>query len=340
MPVLSLVRLTSTETGIELAATNMELSIRVPVDATVEETGSVLLPRVSADIVRSLADGPVSIEHRANEGTATISGGKSSFSLYCRQAEEYPEIPTVEAPPLAIPAAAFLAMSERVAKSASRDEMRPVLTGVLTRLSGDGITMVATDSYRLAVERADLASPPDSPWEAIVPARALTELGRLGSGDPDEVLQLSLANNQASFEIGGASLTSRLIDGQFPDYTQLIPDTFEHELTFDRAELLSVLGRIGILAQRGSPVRLAFAEGSLTVSATQSELGEGAEALPVAFQGDPIEVGFNVEFLRAGVESLGGEGVRLGIISPLRPGLLRGDSDDYRYLLMPIRLNT
>ena len=110
-------------------------------------------------------------------------------------------------------------------------------------------------------------------------------------------------------------------------------------MAFDRAELLGVLTRIGVLAQRNTPVRLAFDEGEVTISATSDQVGEGRESLPVGFSGERLEIGFNVEFLRAGVESVTGDEVRLGLISPLRPGLLRGSGDEYRYLLMPIRLN-
>ena len=154
-----------------------------------------------------------------------------------------------------------------------------------------------------------------------------------------DVVEVVLSETQALFRVGDLRLTSRVIDGQFPDHRQLVPDTFEHDVAFDRAELLAVLTRIGVLAQRNTPVRLAFAPGTVTISATSDQVGEGHESLPVAFSGEGLEMGFNVEFLRAGVESIGGDEVRLGLISPLRPGLLRGSEDDYRYLLMPIRLN-
>jgi DNA polymerase-3 subunit beta len=199
--------------------------------------------------------------------------------------------------------------------------------------------MVATDSYRLAVRRSALDSPPAEPREAIVPARALTEVARMAPALKAETVEVVLSESQALFRVGDVRLTSRLIDGQFPDHRQLVPDAFEHDVAFDRAELLGVLTRIGVLAQRNTPVRLAFEPGTVTVSAISDQVGEGHESLPVAFSGEPLEMGFNVEFLRAGVESVTGDEVRLGLISPLRPGLLRGAGDDYRYLLMPIRLN-
>jgi DNA polymerase-3 subunit beta len=164
-------------------------------------------------------------------------------------------------------------------------------------------------------------------------------VSRLAAAAKAESVEIVLTESQALFRIGDVRLTSRIIEGQFPDYRQLVPDAFEHEVAFDRAELLGVLTRIGVLAQRNTPVRLAFEEGSVTISATSDQVGEGRESLPVGFSGDRLEIGFNVEFLRAGVESVTGDEVRLGLISPLRPGLLRGSGDEYRYLLMPIRLN-
>lgn len=339
IPVLGQVRLTAGDGTVELAATDMELSLRVPVEATVADGGAVVVPRLATDIVRTLADGQVELEHRANEGVVSLSGGHSSFTLNCLQSSEFPELPADEGDGITIPVAPFVATAERVARAASRDDTRPVLTGVLVRIGPDGITMVATDSYRLAVMQTALDQPPTEAREAIIPARALQEMSRLAAAMKAETFELVLGEAQAAFRIGGARLTSRLIDGQFPDYRQLIPDRFEHEVSFDRSELAAVLSRIGVLAQRSAPIRLAFDQGQVTVSAVSEQLGEGHEALPVSFSGEPLEIGFNSEFLRDGVENITGDEVKLGLISPLRPGLLQGGDDGYRYLLMPIRLN-
>ena len=337
--ILSHVLLRAEEGHCELAATDMEISLRVPLEMSVEEPGAVVLPRLAADIVRSMADGPITLEHRANEGVVSLSGGGSSFSLNCLQAHDFPELPADEGTGLSIPAEPLVEAIDRVARAASRDETRPVLTGVLVRIGPDGLTMVATDSYRLAVRQTALDAPPADVREAIVPARALSEVSRLVGAMKADAVEVILTETQALFRIGDMRLTSRLIEGQFPDHRQLVPDTFEHDVAFERAELLGVLTRIGVLAQRNTPVRLAFEPGSVTISAISDQIGEGHESIPVSFSGEPLEMGFNVEFLRAGVESIGGDEVRLGLISPLRPGLLRGASDDYRYLLMPIRLN-
>jgi len=338
--ILSHVRLSADDGSVEAAATDMELSLRAPVEGTVEERGSVVLPRLAADVVRAMAPGPVTLEHRAGEGSASLSGGQSAFALNCLQADDFPELPTDAGAGVAVPADRLVAAVERVARAASRDETRPVLTGVLLRLGPDGMTMVATDSYRLALRRASLEAGPTEPQEAVVPARALQEAARLATQTRAEAVEIVLGESQALFRVGPARLTSRLIDGQFPDYRQLVPDAFDHDVVFDRGELLGVLTRIGVLAQRSVPLRLAFAQGEVTVSAVSEQLGEGRESIPVPFSGEPLEIGFNAEFLRDGVDAIDGDEVRLGLISPLRPGLLRGaDEEGFRYLLMPIRLN-
>lgn len=339
IPVLSHLLVRCDEAGVTVSATDMELSLRVPVpEATAAESGAVALPRLSADIVRSLPPGDVTLTHRQGEAAATLKAGASRFSLNSLPAADFPELPPDEGSGLVLPGAQVAEALERVTRAASRDETRPVLTGVLVRIAPEGITLVATDSYRLAVDEVALEEAPRIQAEAIVPARALGELARMASAKGVSV-EIVLGEAVALFRVGEVRLTSRLIDGQFPDFRQLVPQEFAHDLTFDRAELLAVLSRIGVLAQRSAPVRMAFAEGEVTFSTSSETLGEGRESLPVAFHGEPLEVGFNVEFLRAGVESIRDETVRLGLISPLRPGLLRGEGDAYRYLLMPIRLN-
>ncbi len=341
IPILGQVLLRAEDGGVELAATDMELSLRVPLTgATVEEAGAVVLPRLAADLVRSMSDAPVTIEHRLNEGQVQLTGGGSSFSLNCLQAQDFPELPPDAGEGVRIPAERFQLTAERVVRAASRDETRPVLTGVLVRIGPDGLVMAATDSYRLAVRQTELQTDPPltETREAVVPARALAEVARMVAQTKAGEVELVLGESQAVARVGGVRLTTRLIDGQFPDYRQLVPDRFEHEVAFDRGELLGVLTRIGVLAQRTAPIRLRFDQGEVTVATVSDQLGEGREALPVPFAGETLEIGFNADFLREGVESIEGDEVRLGLISPLRPGLLRGAGEEYRYLLMPIRL--
>jgi DNA polymerase-3 subunit beta len=195
--------------------------------------------------------------------------------------------------------------------------------------------MAATDSYRLAVKETELevAAPA---LDAIVPARALGELARI-AGDGDTV-ELGVLENQIVFRVDGVWLTTRRIDGQFPNYRQLLPESFEHEVRASRSELLDVVRRVSVMAERSNPLRLRFAEGEVTASTQTPDVGEAKESLPVEFAGEPLEIGFNPSFLREGVESIDSDEVVLRLISPLRPVVIQGASQDYTYLLMPIRL--
>lgn len=340
VPALANVLIEAGESGVVVAATDMELSLRAPLEARVEEAGTVVVPKLAADIVRSMVPGEVTLEHHDGEGVVSITGGSSSFSLNSHQPGEFPALPAEDGAGVVIPADVFLSTADRVVRAASRDDTRPVLTGVLVRLDEDSLTMVATDSYRLAVRQAPLASGPAQAQQAIVPARALAEAQRAIALAGADAIEVVLSETSATFRAGDVVLTTRLIDGQFIDYRQLIPTEFNHDLQIDRGELLAVLGRIAVIAQRNTPVRVALSDGQMTLSVVSEQFGEGHESIPVAFSGEPMEIGFNVEFLRAGVESAEGDTLRLGLISNLRPGLLRGDDDTFRYLLMPIRLNT
>jgi DNA polymerase III subunit beta len=338
---LSGILLTVSESGVELSATDGELGLRTAMEAQVGEPGAILLPgRLLAELARSLPDGKVEIGSRESERDVEIRSGGSSFHLRVLPAEDFPKLPDLGDAPLKIPAAALAATVELVAKAASRDDMRPVLTGVLVSASGQEMTMVATDSYRLAVKRTELEAPIGGELEANIPARALRELGRLVSTDGLEEVGVSLLPNQAVFEAGPILLNTRLIDGQFPNFRQLLPESYEHDVRLPRPEFLEVARRVSQLAQRNTPLRLSFSPGELKVSASTPDVGDAEETMPAAFDGEPLEIGFNPEFLRDGIESVKGDEVVLRLISPLRPGLLQPvDNEDFRYLVMPIRLN-
>jgi DNA polymerase-3 subunit beta len=330
---LSGILLSADEAGVSLCATDLEMGLKTKLDAVVDGGGTILLPgRLLAELARSLADATVEIELRESERDVEIRSGSSSFHLRTLASEDFPTFPEEEGEPLTIPAAALASTVELVARAASRDDMRPVLTGVLVSASGSEMTMVATDSYRLAVKRTEL--------EANIPAKALRELGRIVSADGVETVSVALLRNQAVFKAGDIVLNTRLIEGQFPNFRQLLPESYEHDVRLPRPELLDVTRRVSQLAQRNAPLRLSFAPGELTIAASTPDVGDAEETMPAAFEGEPLEIGFNPDFLREGIESVEGDEVMLRLISPLRPGLLQPvDNEDFRYLVMPIRLN-
>jgi DNA polymerase III subunit beta len=339
---LSGVQLAATSDGCELRATDMDVGLRVPLEADVVREGVVVLPaRLIVEVVRSLPSPTVSLELRAAEQDVELVSGKATFHIRTLRTEDFPPFPEPDPESaVSLPAEAFVSTALKVAGSASRDETRPVLTGILVSASDRELRMVATDSYRLSVKETVLESPLSSNFEVNVPARALQELARIASHADDEQVSVSVRQNQVLFVLGRVILSSRLIDGQFPNYRQLLPESFEHELRIAGAELTDVVRRISLLAQKNAPLRLAFEPGELTVSAQTPDVGEARESLPVAFQGEGLEIGFNPEFLRAGLEAIEEGDVLLKLISPLRPGLIEAaDESRFQYLIMPIRLN-
>jgi len=325
---------------LSLSATDMEISLRVALEAQVEDEGSVVVPgRLLVDIVKLLPAGEVTISHRAEEGVVELVCGSASYRLHTYAAEDFPRLPEIaDENAFTVDREAFVDTIARVSRSASRDESRPVLTGVLVRFEGDKLVMAATDSYRLSVKETGLSDGPGREVEAIVPARALGELARIAQGGEGGAIQVGVHENQVVFGVDDVWLTARRIDGQFPNYKQLLPETFEAEIQLPRDEFLEIVRRASLMAQRKSPLRLRFESGELTVSAQTQDVGEARESLPMSYSGDTIEIGFNAEFLRDGLESVGDDAVRFKLISPLRPGLILGESDDFLYLIMPIRL--
>jgi DNA polymerase-3 subunit beta len=335
--ILAGVLLQAQNGNLELAATDMELSIRAKLGAEVEGEGSAVVPgRLLTDIARLLPEDEVVLEHKAEESTVYVRSGASESRLRTYAVEDFPRLPdpatanlsTLEAEPL-------LETIARVSRAASRDESRPVLTGVLVRFEGTSLVMAATDSYRMAVkETAVSGGAPD--LDAIVPARALDELRRIAGGTGE--IKVGTLENHVLFGVDDVWLTTRRIDGQFPNYRQLLPESFEHDVKLPRDEFLEVIRRAGVMAQRSTPLRLRFAEGELMVSAQTQDIGEAHEKMPAPFTGEPLEIGFNPAWLRDGLESVVEDELTLRLINPLRPAVIAESGGDFWYLIMPIRL--
>lgn len=323
----------------EAAATDMELAVRAQLAASVDGEGAVVVPgRVLLDIVRVLPPGDVAFNQVAGESTMSIACGSASYQVHMYDASDFPELPSPEGAELfEIPRAPFLETLSTVSKAASRDESRPVLTGILVKLSGQRLVMAATDSYRLSVRETAIDLAPELDVDAVVPARALAEVARIGASAEGD-LQLAVHQNQIIIGCDGVWLSARRIDGQFPDYTALKPESFEAEMRASKEELADVTRRVAVLAQRNTALRLSLSEGQLQLRAQTQDVGEAEETLPVSFSGQPVEIGFNPEFFLEGLESVEADEVVLRLINPLRPGLISGESDDFWYLIMPIRL--
>lgn len=323
-----------------LSATDMEVGLRLNVKADVDADGTALVPgRLLQEVVKALPADDVVVQREGED--LSVEAGSARFRLKLYGEEDFPRLPEVVAgEEVRVAASEFCETIERVVRSASRDEARPVLTGVFVSASGNVVVMVATDSYRLSVKETKVERALDRDFEANIPARAMQEVARIAAGMDVETLGICLSGNQVVFTLGETILSSRLIEGQFPSYKQLVPEVFEHRVVLGGDEFLGVVKRIGLMAQKNSPLKLVVGKGEITVSASTSDVGEAVENVSVRYDGEGVEVGFNPAFLQHGLEGAGGGDIELSLISPLRPGLIKRVEDDgFQYLIMPVRLN-
>ncbi len=336
LPVLSGLRLELIGDRLTITGTDLDLTIQLEVAVGGEVDGGVVLPaRLSSDIVRSLPAGKVEVT--VDDDEVKISGGRSQFSVRPLSLDDYPRLTTPASSAVTLDAAAFGEALRQVVRAASTDEARPILTGVLLTAENDGLRLVATDSYRLAVRDLPGVSVLGADQKVLVPGRALNELQRvLGMGGE---LVLRLGERDATFEIGSTRLTTRLIEGEFPNYRQLIPASHPNILTVDREPLLEAIRRVKILARDATPVRLQIASDGLKLTAITQDVGNATEELDATAQGTDLTVAFNPDYLAAGVEAVGSDQITLSTIDALKPAVVRGvGSDDYLYLLMPVRV--
>jgi DNA polymerase III subunit beta len=335
--ILGGILIRANDQSVELAATDMELSLRTPLEGSVDGSGAVVVPgKLFADLARLLPADDVELEYREDEGVLGVRCGPAEYRVNTFGAEDFPRLPEADSTTThAVDTDSFLSTIASVGRAVSRDEARPVLTGILVKFGDGKLVMAATDSYRLSYKETPMQDAVPE-LEAIVPARALEEVKRLASSAG--TLELGVQENQVLFGIGDTWLTTRRIEGQFPKFEELRPKEFAHDVVLPREELLEVVRRTSVMAHRNSPLRLRFSEGELMVWTQTQDVGEARESLPVRFDGDPLEIGFNADFLRDGIESAEGDEMRLRLIDPLRPGLIQGLGEDFWYLIMPIRL--
>jgi DNA polymerase-3 subunit beta len=339
LPILSGILVSAAGDRVVLQSTDLEVSIRDSVKANVAKDGTTVLPgRLVTDIIRSLPEAAVTIDASAHDH-AIISCENSSFTVRTLSPEDFPKFPEVHADKkVSIPTETLVSVVRQVSKAVSRDETRPILTGVLMVISGRTLRMVATDSYRLAVSEVELEGSAGEEIEVVIPGKAIEEVPKLATSS--ESVLLGVSENQVVFEFAESVYVSRRIEGSFPNYKQLIPKEKETMITVDRLELLDAIKRVSLMAQHNAPIRVKVAEGTLTLSANTQDIGEATEDLMVETEGPDVEIAFNHAFLTDGVTSAVSERIRIEILNPLKPGVLRPveEAEGFTYLLMPVRL--
>jgi DNA polymerase-3 subunit beta len=347
LPVLAGLRLEAGADGaLRLSGFDYEVSAEAQLDVTVAEAGAVLVPgRLLADITRSLPPQPVEL---ATDGARVqLICGTARFTLPTLPLDEYPSLPGMPEVSGTIGSDAFAAAVTSVAVAAGRDDTLPVLTGIRIEIDGEQVTLAATDRYRLAV-RTLRWKPVDPGLEAtaLVPARTLAEAAKsLTAGAEVELALAQSGTGEGLLGVSGGQRrsTSRLLDGEFPKYRSLLPDTFASTATIDTAALTEAVRRVSLVASRTSPVRLTFSTDGVVLEAGGLDEAEAAEALPASFDGEPLTIAFNPSYLLDGLGAIDSDEARLSFTGATKPAVLTGKaeadgSSDYRYLLMPVRL--
>jgi DNA polymerase-3 subunit beta len=360
VPVLAGLLLETGPRGLVLSSFDYEVSARVEARAEVADEGKALVSgRLLADISRSLPDQPVDV---ATDGSKVVlTCGSARFSLATLPVDEYPTLPQL--PPIAgtVQGELFATAVAQTAVAAGRDDTLPLLTGVRMEIDNDKVTLAATDRYRLAVR--ELMWHPEQPGlsaVALVPARTLAETAKALAAEGDVTIALGsggVGDGLIGFEAEGRRTTTRLLDGEFVKYRSLLPTETNSVATVERNAFIEAVKRVALVAERNTPVRLAFNEGEVVLEAGSGDDAQASEALPANLDGEDIAIAFNPTFLLDGLNALETQSARLHFTTTTKPAVLTGaasepdDKDEtdgaagdvrdteYRYLIMPVRLS-
>lgn len=340
LPVLSGILISAEGDKIKLQTTDLEVSIQYSVAALVEEEGRTVVPgKLFSEIVKNLPDAAVHV--RAEDEQAFITCDTSSFSIKALNHEDFPGFPAVDVHQrIEIPFAQFSSMVKRVSRVVSRDESRPILTGVLITLEGGLLRMVATDSYRLAVTEAELQNSAADDFQAVISGSFLSEIASLPK--TEACVSLALAENQIVVTCQDTVFINRRVEGNFPNYKQLLPDTYVTRATIDVDHLVAGVKRASLMGSSSSPVRfdLNLASQTTQISAASQDLGSVQETLPCEIEGEDVEIAFNYSYVLEGLSAVSSDEVYLEVQSSMKPGIFRAPApESYLYLVMPVRLS-
>ncbi|MRR34548.1 DNA polymerase III subunit beta [bacterium] len=339
LPILSGIHISTRGDSVVFQATDLEVSIRTSCAGRIEQAGQSVLPgKLLTDVIRSLPEAAVVID-TTTPGTAFVQCGQSSFSMKTLAPEDYPKFPEISPEQtISLPTDVFSKVVQQVSRSVSRDETRPILTGVLVVVESGSLRMVATDSYRLCIREVPVEGIAGE-IELVVPGKAMEDVAKLLGGN--DSVSLGVAENQVIFTFGDTTFISRRIEGSFPNYRQLLPKEHTTRAVIDRAELLDAVKRVSLMAQHSTPLRvkISAANHTLTLSAATQDIGDASEDIQVTPTGEDVEIAFNHTYLLDGVSVAEGDAIALEVTSPLKPGVLRpAEGDGFTYLLMPVRL--
>jgi len=341
LPILSNVMLEAKEGALRLLATDMELWMESRVAVEVAEEGTITIPaKVVSEVVGSLPEAKISLQAEDSKAL-TLACGHSQYVIQGMPAEEFPNPPRVgKETTLELPQAAFREVIKSVIFAASVDETRLILTGAQLAWDGQVLRLVATDMHRLAVNSITTGGKPEKELVVIVPSRALSEVMRCLASEGEEKISITVGENQIVFNLGDLVVTSRLIEGQFPNWERVIPTESDKRVTADRAALATALKRAAIVARtEANKVTLRTNNGIMNILAESGEVGRAYEEVEIKLEGEDLEVAFNAEYLLDVMGVIETPAVEMGLTGPLSPGVIRPSGESaYLYVVMPMQM--
>ena len=345
LPVLANVLLKTEESGLKLTATNLEIGINCWVPGKVEAEGEITVPaKLLTDLVMSLPNQRIDLQLSAKDRTLKVTCGGSRSSIKGIDADEFPVVAAIgDAPATSADARQLRDALSEVVFAAASDESRPILTGVLTKFSGEVMTLAAADNYRIAVRSLTLSKAVSPEMSIVVPARSYAELMRI-LPDADDPIDITVTPNksQVLFHVEGIDLVSRLIEGQFPNYEPVIPTAHSSRAVIDRESFLAGARRASIFARDSANIVKVEVGGEngegISITAHAADVGDNADALDATVEGQATTIAFNARYLIDVLSNLRAEQAALELSGPLAPGVLRGvGKDDYVHVIMPVR---
>ena len=350
LPVLSNVMLATDGSRLKLSATNLEIGIVCWIGAKVEEDGSITVPaRLLTDFVNSLPPERIDMELTVRTQTLNLKCARFEANIKGIDAQEFPLIPTAgEDSKISLDPSMLRQMIDQVAFAAATDESRPILTGVLAKFQGEQLTLAAADGFRLSVRTAHLSEPTSEPITVIVPARALAELSRI-SGEQEQPIEVTItpARNQALFHMADVDLVSQLIEGNFPDYNQIIPKSYSTRTVVSTSDFLKAAKTANIFARDAANiVRLEIvpggelAPGRIALTATSAEVGDNVGEFDAVIEGQEMEIAFNAKYLIDVLSVVDAAQVALETTTASSPGVIKPvGSEDFTYVIMPMHIS-
>jgi len=340
LPILTGILFNVKDNKLTLSSTDLEMSIKCELDVNEKSSGSIVIPaRLISDVLRNLPEAVVKFNSDTSNNQIFLQCEKSTFNIKVLHPEDFPKIPEIGGGSLIkVDGKELIEAIKQIIKAVSRDETRPVLTGVLINISEGKLKMVATDSYRLAIKEIKAKSKTEENVKVVVPAKVLDEIIKVISQEEGEV-NIKITENQIAFNFNNTTMISRLIEGEFPKYQQLLPDNYQVRIDLEKDAMAGAAKRVSLLALNNSPIKVNIGDKKIKISAETSEVGEAAEEVEVNEKMEQMTIAFNPQYFLDGLMSVKGDKFIFEAISPLNPALIRShEEEDFIYLVMPVRI--